>query len=158
MTSKKFARVETCCCFSKYTLRLTARSKSVGSSLQRRILGSRFDHVAAVIKSPVNSGQANSAITIFESIDGSGVHQLEWDTFKAKNWHHLYNKIVFRRLNFARTPIFLHQLERFVKSTLGKSYEFMSLPFSQKKGYFCSELIARLYLELKLTQTTNFNP
>lgn len=33
-----------------------------------------------------------------------------------------------------------------------------SLPFAQKKGVFCSELVAKLYLDLKLTKSTKFNP
>ena len=107
-------------------------------------------------------------ISIFESIGGSGVHLLDWKSFRLNNWHLLYNKVVLRRLNFNRTHFLLQKLNSFievifladltVKSTVGKSYQFVSLPFTEKKGFFCSELIARLYLQLGLTKKTDLDP
>jgi hypothetical protein len=34
----------------------------------------------------------------------------------------------------------------------------LSLPFTNKKGYFCSELVAKLFLELKLTKSSKIKP
>ena len=67
------------------------------------MFGSRFDHVAVVIKSCSDKADERHSVLIFESIGGEGVHLVSWEAFKQKNWQSLYEKIVFRKLNFERT-------------------------------------------------------
>ena len=57
----------------------------MGVSIQRKILGARFDQVAVVLKTQPQDSNQKPKISIFESIDGSGVQKLDWDDFKQKN-------------------------------------------------------------------------
>lgn len=63
------------------------------AKLLRGLTGSRFDHVAVIIK--YHSGQ----VVVFESLDGKGVSRWDWNYFwKSGYWQKNYSKIVFRRL------------------------------------------------------------
>lgn len=63
---------------------------NVGAILQRKITGSRFDHVGVVVKF------SKYDIRIFDANCDTGVSLLNWDQFIYEN--DLYMKVAYRRL------------------------------------------------------------
>lgn len=107
---------------------------------------------------------------VFESSSGEGVGLTPWKHIIKFGWYNSTDKyapklcrMAWKRLNIKLTPQDISVIEAFVAKTLGKEFE-ISLDklftFSsvlkrnpeddEKKTYFCSELVARLYKELGL--------
>lgn len=95
---------------------LLFRSHAFMSKMQRVVTGSQYDHVGLLLR--YSSGK----IVVFESLNETGVGIVDWQKFKALKWHHLYDKIVYRKLQFPRDESFLELLDDFVRQTVGKKF------------------------------------
>ena len=131
----------------------------------RGLTGSKYDHVGMLIKYP-NTGQ----LVLFESLFGTGVCRWDWSTLhKQAYWRNNYSKVVYRRLlGVERNEDFRQTVLKFMKKTLGHPYELNvnkimrrdiaqdmleNGDFRPEKGFFCSELIAYLFMQLKLIKS-----
>ncbi len=79
-------------------------------------------------------------------------------------WHKLYKKLIFRKLEIKRTDVMIENLEKFVKSVIGKKFSVSIKKLFKKKSdptenetenyekrtFFCSELVATAYKYLGL--------
>jgi len=132
---------------------LLFRAKNITSKVQRFFTNSDYDHVALVVKF------SSQRVGLFEVTGKDGVSLLFWDDFVSYDWHNLYSRLVYKKLNVERTESMLLALENFISSVKGMKYTISAkklirnkpdkLP-SDKKGYFCSELIAAAYKEMGL--------
>lgn len=135
--------------------------KTVMSGITRKITNSNYDHVAMIL-----TFVDDPEIYFLESTS-SGVHITTWNqlkTYKDK----LYQRVVWRRLNWERNPQFWEILGTFVnavddmrynislkkllrrKSTLLNESEILDTDRVVKKGrtFFWSELVAKAYKTL----------
>ena len=87
--------------------------------LLQTVSGSKYDHVAALIKYP-NSGQ----VVIFESLQGRGVCKWDWQTLINNNyWQQNYSRIVYRRLlGVERDLNFDKIVKDFMAENVGRNY------------------------------------
>jgi hypothetical protein len=98
--------------------------------------------------------------------DNKGVGLLKWETFIKKNFHLLYEKLVFRHLDVERSDHLISELEKFSKAgsgicfyknhflqfALGKRFVITASKLLRKTAndeelhndttFFCSELVA----------------
>jgi hypothetical protein len=132
---------------------LLFRSKHVGAKIQRSFTRSQFDHVALLLK------YQNGEIVLLEATGKQGVGLSRWRTFKKNNWHLLYSKMVYRKLEMDRSDDMITKIEKFVKNSIGKKYMVSMAKLFKKrsnfqedieenKTFFCSELIAACYKRL----------
>jgi hypothetical protein len=132
---------------------LLFRAKSVASKLQRMVTKADYDHVALILK------YASGRIGLLEATGLDGVNIVMWDTFMRYEWHKLYSRLIYRKLDVERTPNFLIDLEEFIKEVKGKRYRISAgkimgrkadRPPATEKGFFCSELVAAAYKRVGL--------
>jgi hypothetical protein len=134
---------------------LLFKSKTFAAKLQRSLTRCEFDHVALLLR------YSNGEIVLLEATGKEGVGLCRWKTFRKNNWQKLYHKLVFRKLQFDRNPESIGQVEKFVKSVVGKKYKVILSKLFKKKSnmdeelnenrtFFCSELIAACYKKLGL--------
>lgn len=117
------------------------------SALQRFVTNSEYDHVGILIKF------AHNQVKIFEANADDGVNLYDWDQFHTQ--FHQYEKICFRHLHHEGKEEFQTFLQKFIKQTLGQKYELGVIKLMRKSsdddvekaknGYFCSELVAKIY-------------
>ena len=122
-------------------------SKEASAKFQRKITFSKYDHVALILR--YNTGQ----IAFLESTRDTGVQVLSWDTFTDLNWHYLYKKLVYRKLQGPKSSSFTNTLTSFISKVEGKKYSLNPSKFfssSSEETFFCSELVASAYKYLSL--------
>ena len=132
---------------------LLFRGKDIVSTLQRFVTKSEYDHVAFILK------YASGRLALFEATGADGVSIVFWDDFKFYQWENLYSRLIYRKLDFERTELILKELEGFIHSVYGKKYRISASKLMSnkhdkdpvnKRGYFCSELVAAALKALKL--------
>jgi len=134
---------------------LLFKTKNLGGKIQRTFTRSEYDHVGMILK------YSNGEIVLFESTGREGVGLCRWRTFKKNNWHLLYSKMVYRKLDIERTDDMVNKIEKFVKATVGKKYKVSATKLLKKKSdfeeeirddqtFFCSELVAACYKRIGL--------
>ncbi|CAG9318683.1 unnamed protein product [Blepharisma stoltei] len=131
---------------------LLFRSKSIPAKMQRAVTGSKYDHVAFLLK------LQDEQVALLESTSQTGVQVLLWEDFMRYQWHLLYTRLVYRKLNIERTDQFLDSTAEFLTEVSGKKYRLAKAIFKKSKGlepgseegYFCSELVACAYKKLNL--------
>ena len=127
---------------------LLFRSKNLSAKLQRGVTASKYDHVAMLLR------WNNNVVGILEATSNTGVQVLLWEDFMRNNWHLLYSRLVFRKLDIHRTDEALQQLEKFLSNVEGMSYSlsptkiFKKRKFGEEENFFCSELVASAYKAL----------
>ena len=92
---------------------------------------------------------------------------MPWHKFIGKNYYRkqeLYNvvyfRVVFRKLKIARNEEFMNEISEFVQRNMGRKYKFSVKKYflnrdsvegeEDKKSYFCSSLVAKLYKNLQI--------
>ena len=132
---------------------LLFRSQNFGSKIARGVIGSKYDHVALLIK--FISGK----IGLLEATNQEGVSILMWDEFVANDWHKLSSRLIHRQLLVERTDEMLLKLEEFVKKVDGKKFRISPIKLLQRSSndmpgeentFFCSELVASSYKSMGL--------
>ena len=127
---------------------LLFRGKSVLSKMQRAVTRGHYDHVALLIKYP------SKKIGLFEVTGVDGVAVLLWDDFIFYQWQNLYSRLTYKKLVWDRPDEALLKLLEFVNTVKGMDYRLSASKLMskkhdkdprQKKGFFCSELIATAY-------------
>ena len=127
---------------------LLFRGKSALSRMQRAVTRGKYDHVALLIK--YSSGK----IGLFEVTGVDGVAVLLWDDFIFYQWQNLYSRLTYKKLLWERDEIAVAKLYDFINTVKGMDYRLsagnlMSKKHDKnprdKKGFFCSELIATAY-------------
>lgn len=88
---------------------LLFQSKNFAAGLQRAFTNSNYDHAAMLLK--YDDGE----VVLFEATGNSGVSLCRWSFFMSKNWHLLYPKMVYRRLECTRDAQFYKKLTAFVE-------------------------------------------
>ena len=115
------------------------------SAVQRFLTNSEYDHIAMVVR-------FQDVVKIFEANADDGVNIYSWDQFVTQ--FHQYEKISLRALNYERKVELQPVLLKFIRSVMGKKYDLHALKLMRKtsedendplKGYFCSELVAKVY-------------
>lgn len=131
---------------------LLFRSKSVAAKMQRAVTGSKYDHVAFLLK------LEDEQVALLETTSQTGVQVLFWEDFMRYKWHLLYTRLVYRKLDVQRTNEVLSKVSSFISEVSGKKYRLAKAIFKKSKGldpgseegYFCSELVACAYKSLGL--------
>lgn len=124
---------------------LLFRGNDTVSKIQRVLTASQYDHVAFILK--YSSGK----IALLEATSAEGVSILTWEDFKFYRFETLYERLIYRKLDFSRDHEALQALEKFIFKVNGKKYrisagKLLSKKFDKdpenKRGFFCSELVA----------------
>ena len=68
-----------------------------------------IDHVALLLR------YSTGHLILFEATGDCGVILTDWHDFHTYKWHLLYDKIVYRKLNFERPNDMIERLETFIK-------------------------------------------
>lgn len=114
------------------------------SKAQRTVTRSNYDHVALLIK---HSGY----VAFLESTRVIGVNVLFWEEFIEKQWHLLYDYLVYRKLMIKDPEGLENIVKTFITETIGKKFNASIKKIIGKRetngneGYFCSELVASAY-------------
>lgn len=132
---------------------LLFRGKSALSKMQRAVTRGKYDHVALLVRCPSNN------IFLFEVTGQEGVAMLLWDDFLFYQWQNLYSRLMYRKLHWSRPEELINKLYDFIEKAKGMDYKLSAgklmrkrqdKNLSDKKGFFCSELIATAYKECDL--------
>jgi len=122
---------------------LLFRSKGAMPRVIRTATGGHFDHVAMILK--LDGGK----LALLEATGNVGVSLVIWKEFLEHEWQLLYPELALRRVRFPRTAENLQNLQRWVRSVVGKPYalKFQSLRQRDSVGgnqqeFFCSQLVA----------------
>lgn len=127
---------------------LLFRGKSGLSKMQRALTRGKYDHVALLIKYP------SKKISLFEVTGADGVAVLLWDDFVFYQWQNLYSRLTYKKLVWERSEEQMGKLLEFVNTVKGMNYRLSASKLlskqqdkdpREKKGFFCSELIATAY-------------
>ena len=130
---------------------LLFQSKNLTAKLQRGLTGSKYDHVAMILR------YSSEKIGFLEATGATGVAIVLWDDFLSFQWHLLYSKLVLRKLNIVRNQENISKFEDFIDKVQGKNYRLTpnkilrrskNVTPGEEKSYFCSELIASAYKAL----------
>lgn len=125
---------------------LLFQSKCIPATLQRTLARSKYDHVALLLKN-------HDEVGFLEATRIQGVSALLWTRFTERNWHLLYHKLVYRKLEPKLKRKQVESLDNFIDEVFGKGFRFK---FTKRKkfskgrihvqeNYFCSELVAACY-------------
>jgi PH domain/Permuted papain-like amidase enzyme, YaeF/YiiX, C92 family len=132
---------------------LLFQGKNALSKMQRTFTRGTYDHVALLIKYPSNK------FCLFEVTGVDGVAVLLWDDFVFYQWQNLYSKLTYKKLTWDRPEEAINKLHEFVNRVKGMDYHLSASKLfskkndkdiSKKKGFFCSELIAKAYKTMGL--------
>ena len=98
----------------------------------------------------------DNMVGLLEATSQTGVQLLLWEDFVSFQWHLLYSRLVYRKLEVERTHEMLEKLEKYLESVEGKKYSlnptkiFKSRNPGEEENFFCSELVASAYKALGL--------
>jgi hypothetical protein len=130
---------------------LLFRSCHFGARVQRLFTGASYDHVAMVLR------YADGKLGLLEATQGNGVSIVMWKDFVVNNWQLLYSRIVLRHLGTNRNGRFIHDIEEFIRNNRNKAYGLNPIKLltrssapGEETTYFCSELIASVYMHIGL--------
>lgn len=132
---------------------LLFRGNDTISKIQRVITASQYDHVAFILK--YSSGK----LALLEATSAEGVSILSWEEFKFYRFETLYERLIYRKLDFDRDNDALNSLENFIFKVNGKKYrisagKLLTKKFDKepenKRGFFCSELVAMALKAIKV--------
>lgn len=129
---------------------LLFKSTDISAKLQRGLTNSSYDHVGILLK------DENNIVELLESTNQFGVKKVFWFDFIDFNWHLLYRRLVYRKLECTRSVEFYLKLDEYIKKVEGKKYSlspakiFKSRDPGQEENFFCSELVASAYKALGL--------
>jgi len=87
------------------------QSKNFLGKLQRSFTGSKYDHVAIILR------YGDSELSVLEA-ESKGVGLCNWKTFMKNKWYNLYKSICFRHLEIDRNQDFLDKIEIFMNVIL----------------------------------------
>lgn len=127
---------------------LLFKGKYFSSKLQRFITKNEYDHVAILIK------YGKEKIAVFDVTCEGGVSFTYWEEFLEDQPGANCKQILYRRLGLERNQRVLEKFEDFVGKVLGKKFRIsVGKLFARKsdkkpedkKGFFCSELVAMAY-------------
>ncbi|OMJ70745.1 hypothetical protein SteCoe_31194 [Stentor coeruleus] len=124
---------------------LLFKSKNLSAKLQRGVTLSKYDHVAMLLR------WKDGVVGMLEATGQTGVQILLWSDFIRFNWHLLYTRLVYRKLEIKRTDEMLEKLEKFLENVEGKRYSlnptkiFKKRSPGEEENFFCSELVASAY-------------
>ena len=125
---------------------LLFRGKSALSKMQRAVTRGKYDHVALLIRST-----SNNNLFLFEVTGVEGVALLLWADFMLYSWHLLYSRLTFKKIHYDRSEPNIRKLNEFIENVRGMEYNLSAGKLMRnrqdkdpknKKGFFCSELIA----------------
>lgn len=123
---------------------LLFKNKTFMSKVQRFLTNANYDHVAMLLKSSTNE------LYIYECTSTYGVSVYPLDSFTKVDCKKYYERICYRKLNLKRKVEQIMALEKFVKSSVGKKYNFnptylvrQSKTPEELDTYFCSDLVAK---------------
>ncbi|KAL4428958.1 hypothetical protein ABPG74_011154 [Tetrahymena malaccensis] len=135
---------------------LLFETNNIAAKFQRKITGSKYDHVALCVK-------MQDEIRIFDSTSDDGVSLTEWKEYIFIN--DLYEKVTVRKLMNVDRQYIEENLYTFILENIGKSYSFnfkkliSYCPKSNRDAlgrekdpqeYFCSELVAKFLKNVDL--------
>ncbi|EAS05485.2 PH domain protein (macronuclear) [Tetrahymena thermophila SB210] len=135
---------------------LLFETNNIAAKFQRKITGSKYDHVALCVK-------MQDEIRIFDSTSDDGVSLTEWKEYIFIN--DLYEKVTVRKLQNVDRQYIEENLYTFILENIGKSYSFnfkkliSYCPKSNRDAlgrekdpqeYFCSELVAKFLKNVDL--------
>lgn len=129
---------------------LLFKSNDISAKLQRGLTQSSYDHVALLLK------DESQLVELLESTSQFGVKKVYWADFIEYNWHLLYRRLVYRKLDCPRPLEFYTKLEEYINKVEGKKYSlspsklFKDKAPGQENSFFCSELVASAYKALNL--------
>lgn len=132
---------------------LLFRSQDISSTIARGLIGSKYDHVAFIIK------YVSGKIGILEATTADGVGIVFWNHYLEHDWHTLSERIMYRQLHVERTDEMMMKLEEFVKKVEGKKFKISPVKLLQRSSrelpgeedsFFCSELVASAYKAMGL--------
>ena len=107
---------------------LLFQTKNVAAKIQRLVTRSEYDHIALILR--YNSGK----VVLYESLRDQGVGICEWSKFLFNDWNKLYEKVIWRRLNFNKSSEFLSTLDDFVSQTIGKPFKINASKLFRKRN------------------------
>jgi hypothetical protein len=129
---------------------LLFRSSSFSSKVQRFVTSCEYDHIALVLK-------YGKRVSFLQATSGGGVEVVYWEDFLQVGDPDV--KVLHRKLEFDRNFEALNKLEAFINSVIGMKFRISTgkllarkmdkLP-QEKRGFFCSELVAMAYKVLGL--------
>jgi hypothetical protein len=131
---------------------LLFRSKSALSKMQRAVTRGKYDHVALIVRST-----SNNNLFLFEVTGVEGVALLLWADFMLYSWHNLYSRLTFKKIHWDRSEANIRKLNEFIEKVRGMDYKLSAGKLMRnrqdkdprnKKGFFCSELIATAMKEI----------
>lgn len=133
---------------------LLFRGKSALSKMQRAVTRGKYDHVALLVRST-----SNNNLFLFEVTGVEGVALLLWSDFMLYSWHQLYTRLTFKKVHWDRNEQSLKRLNEFIEKVRGMDYNLSAGKLMRnrqdkdpknKKGFFCSELIATALKEIEV--------
>lgn len=133
---------------------LLFRGKSALSKMQRAVTRGKYDHVALLVRST-----SNNNLFLFEVTGVEGVALLLWSDFIMYSWHLLYTRLTFKKVRWDRNEQSLKRLNEFIEKVRGMDYNLSAGKLMRnrqdkdpknKKGFFCSELIATALKEIEV--------
>ncbi|KAL4471153.1 hypothetical protein ABPG72_019095 [Tetrahymena utriculariae] len=135
---------------------LLFETNNIAAKFQRKITGSKYDHVALCVR-------MQEEIRIFDSTSDDGVSLTEWKEYIYIN--DLYEKVTVRKLQNVDRQYIEENLYTFILENIGKSYSFnfkKLISYCPKRNrdalgrekdpqeYFCSELVAKFLKNVDL--------
>ena len=121
-------------------------SRNSGSTLQRCLTRTKYDHVGLILKFE------NQEIGFIEATRPYGVVFTYWDEFFQREFKKHYKSVSYRKLEVVRTKKMLEDLEEFTRNAKGKNYRLgitrnraKTLTPGDEDTFFCSELAASAY-------------
>lgn len=134
---------------------LLFKSRSVGGFAMRLVSDSDYDHVGLLVT------LSNGKMYLMEALGRRGVQMINLEYFIGNEWQRLYEKITYRPLICPRPQSFFDNFKYYAKKWMGKPYRLSmqqimnSNPHTDEyTGFFCSQLIAAMYMKLGLLAET----
>ena len=127
---------------------LLFKGTGFSSRFQRIITSSVYDHIALILK------YGKERVSFLQATSVGGVEIIYWDEFLHSQTIHPVEQVALRKLDFDRSPSVLSQLEEFINIVLGKKFRLSTSKLfarrkdkhpQEKRGFFCSELVAMAY-------------
>jgi DNA-binding response OmpR family regulator len=134
---------------------LLFQTRSLSGGVIRAATGGAFDHVGVLLR--FSEGE----LGVLETLANTGAQVSSFRGFIDERWHEQYSRICVRRLRGAQLDaVALARVEDFVQTVNGRGYRWRprrlrgaeaQLDFrNPKRLFFCSELVAALFIHLGL--------